>query len=41
MASFTQPVSQDMLETVYTLWSAVISNDEFLTMLSADTRTGG
>jgi ureidoacrylate peracid hydrolase len=41
MAAFTQPVAQDMLDTVYTLWSVVLSNDEFVTMLSADTKAGG
>lgn len=40
-ASFTQPVAQDMLDTVYTLWSVVISNDDFIAMLSPDTKKSG
>src|SRR5882724_11384431 len=41
MAGYTQPLSQEMLDSVYTLWSAVLSNDEFVTMLSADKKGGG
>ena len=33
--------AQDMLDTVYTLWSTVISNDDFITMLSPDAKAGG
>jgi ureidoacrylate peracid hydrolase len=36
MAAFTQPVSDNMLKTVYTLWSRVLTNDEFVAMLSPD-----
>jgi ureidoacrylate peracid hydrolase len=36
MAAFTQPVSDQMLTTVYTLWSRVLRNDEFIAMVSAD-----
>lgn len=41
MAAFTQPVAQDMLDTVYTLWSVVISNSDFVAMLSPDKKAGG
>ena len=40
-ASFTQPVAQDMLDSVYTLWSVVIGNDDFIAMLSPDKKAGG
>jgi nicotinamidase-related amidase len=36
MAGYTQPLSKMMLESVYTLWSKVLSNDEFIAMVSAD-----
>ena len=36
MAGFTQPVSKMMLESVYFLWSEVLSNDDFIAMVSAD-----
>src|SRR5712672_492250 len=36
MAAFTQPVSDNMLKTVYTLWSKVLSNDDFIAMVSPD-----
>jgi ureidoacrylate peracid hydrolase len=36
MAAYTQPLSDNMLSTVYTLWSKVLSNDEFIAMVSAD-----
>jgi nicotinamidase-related amidase len=36
MTGYTQPLSKMMLETVYTLWSKVLSNDDFIAMVSAD-----
>ena len=38
MAAFTRPLSDMMLNTVYTLWSKVLGNDEFIAMVSADKR---
>jgi len=40
MAAFTQPVSDNMLKTVYTLWSKVLSNDDFISMVSPDKKAG-
>jgi nicotinamidase-related amidase len=34
MAGYTQPLSEIMLNSVYTLWSRVLSNDDFLAMAS-------
>ena len=34
MAAYTQPLSGMMLSSVYTLWSRVLSNDEFIAMVS-------
>jgi nicotinamidase-related amidase len=34
MAGYTQPLSEMMLNSVYTLWSRVLSNDDFLAMVS-------
>ncbi len=34
MAGYTQPLSEMMLNTVYILWSQVLSNDDFLALLS-------
>ncbi len=34
MASYTQPLSDMMLNSVYTLWSKVLSNDDFIAMVS-------
>ncbi len=34
MAGYTQPLSEMMLNTVYILWSQVLSNDDFIAMLS-------
>lgn len=34
MAGYTQPLSDVMLKTVYTLWSKVLSNDDFIAMVS-------
>jgi hypothetical protein len=36
MAGWTHPLSEMMLESVYTLWSTVLSNDDFIAMVSAD-----
>jgi nicotinamidase-related amidase len=36
MAAYTQPLSEMMLGSVYTLWSKVLSNDEFIAMVSPD-----
>jgi nicotinamidase-related amidase len=34
MAGYSQPLSEMMLNSVYTLWSKVLSNDEFIAMVS-------
>ena len=34
MAAYTQPLSGLMLNSVYTLWSKVLSNDDFIVMVS-------
>jgi len=34
MAGYTQPLSDMMLNSVYTLWSKVLTNEEFLAMVS-------
>lgn len=34
MAAYTQPLSGMMLNSVYTLWSKVLSNDDFIVMVS-------
>ncbi|HVH32468.1 MAG TPA: cysteine hydrolase [bacterium] len=36
MAGYTKPLSEMMLNTVYSLWSRVLSNDDFIAMMSAD-----
>ncbi len=36
MAGYTQPLSEMMLNSVYSLWSKVLSNDDFIAMVSAD-----
>ena len=36
MAGYTQPLSEMMLKSVYSLWSKVLSNDDFIAMVSAD-----
>ena len=36
MAGWTQPLSEMMLKSVYSLWSKVLSNDDFIAMVSAD-----
>src|SRR5467141_1921074 len=36
MAGYTQPLSEMMLQSVYSLWSKVLSNDDFIAMVSAD-----
>jgi hypothetical protein len=36
MAAYTQPLSGTMLASVYTLWSKVLSNDDFVAMVSPD-----
>jgi nicotinamidase-related amidase len=36
MAGYTQPLSEMMLNSVYTLWSRVLSNDDFIVMVSPD-----
>jgi nicotinamidase-related amidase len=38
MAGYTQPLADMMLQSVYALWSTVLSNDEFVAMVSADTK---
>jgi hypothetical protein len=35
MAGWNQPLSEMMLNSVYTLWSTVLSNDDFIAMVSA------
>jgi nicotinamidase-related amidase len=35
MAGWNQPLSEMMLSSVYTLWSTVLSNDDFIAMVSA------
>jgi nicotinamidase-related amidase len=39
MAGYTQPLSNMMLNTVYTLWSKVLSNAEFIAMVSPAQKT--
>jgi ureidoacrylate peracid hydrolase len=34
MAAYTQPLSTEMLGSVYTLWSKVLGNDDFIAMVS-------
>ncbi len=36
MAGYTQPLSEMMLNTVYILWSQVLSNDDFIAMVSPE-----
>jgi len=36
MAAYTQPLSGVMLASVYTLWSKVLTNDDFVAMVSPD-----
>ena len=36
MAGWNQPLSKMMLESVYTMWSRVLSNEDFIAMVSAD-----
>jgi nicotinamidase-related amidase len=36
MARYTQPLSDMMLNSVYTLWSRVLKNDDFIAMVSPD-----
>src|SRR5258705_1319880 len=36
MAAYSQPLSDMMLSSVYTLWSKVLSNDDFVAMVSPD-----
>jgi ureidoacrylate peracid hydrolase len=36
MARYTQPLSDMMLSSVYTLWSKVLTNDDFVAMVSPD-----
>ncbi len=36
MAGYSQPLSEMMLKSVYSLWSKVLSNDDFIAMVSAD-----
>ena len=36
MAAYTQPLSDMMLQSVFTLWSKVVSNDEFIAMVSPE-----
>jgi ureidoacrylate peracid hydrolase len=36
MAGWTQPLSEMMLNSVYTLWSKVLSNADFIAMVSPD-----
>jgi len=36
MAGYTQPLSEMMLNSVYILWSKVLSNDDFIAMVSPD-----
>src|SRR5712671_2111431 len=36
MAGYTQPLSEMMLHTVYILWSQVLSNDDFIALLSPE-----
>ena len=36
MAGYTQPLSDTMLNSVYTLWSKVLGNDDFIAMVSPE-----
>jgi len=36
MAGYTQPLSEMMLNTVYILWSKVLSNDDFIALVSPE-----
>jgi len=34
MAGYTQPLSEMMLNSVYILWSQVVSNEDFIALVS-------